>query len=101
MLKMVMLKIRRWLRYRAKKIKLERIIQARGGFEMKRTRRLAKKYDIFLQKRTIIQDLYQSWKIDEIKKPDPKDLALLKAMGEKIPWATLIDIKKKYWHENI
>ena len=51
--------------------------------------------------RAVIADLYRSWRIGEIKPALKQDLEAIETHHETLPWTRLLEIKKRYWHENI
>ena len=42
-----------------------------------------------------------SWRLKEIRDPDPEDREIMKEESSKIPISRLNSIKKKYWGGNI
>lgn len=101
MLRRMMLKATLWLRYRRKTFLVNLMESRRGGPRLRVLDRHRRRHQIFWEKRAVIEDLYRSWKIGEIRQPDPVHREAIETHHETLPWTILLEIKKSYWHENI
>jgi len=101
MLQRMLLKVRLWLRYRRKTFLVNLGESRLGGPRIRVLERHRRRHEIFWEKRAVIEDLYRSWKIGEIRQPSKEHLEAIETLHEALPWTILIEIKKSYWHENI
>lgn len=84
-----------------KVISLKREIKKRGGKEIRDNLRGERIKKIHHLKESIKNDLYYSWRIGDLKRPDEKDWKSISIPSKIIPISFLIDLKKKYWGGNI
>lgn len=101
MLQALIRRVRRWV---IRQVKSRRILLAEdrlGGVRARVSQRHHRRYLIRKQKRAVIEDLYRSWRIGEIKPALKQDLEAIETHHESLPWTRLLDIQKRYWHENI
>ena len=82
-------------------ILLKILIKKAGGNPERTYRRNHRISDIRSTKISIKRDLMNSWRLKEIRDPDPEDREIMKEESSKIPISRLNSIKKKYWGGNI
>lgn len=82
-------------------IVLKVLIKRSGGDEERKLRRISRIKSIRATKESIKRDLLNSWRLKEIRNPDPEDSRLLSLDSKSIPLVILNGIKKKYWGGNI
>ena len=97
----MILRVKRWLRYRHKTYLVNLGESRLGGPRIRTLNRHRRKQRIFFEKRAVIEDLYRSWQIGEIRQPSKEHREAIETHHESLPWQVLLDIKKSYWHENI
>ena len=87
---------------RAKKlIIIKRETKKRGGKEARKKSRLERLQTIAAIKESIKKDMLDSWKRQELRKPDIEDWNSINVPSHQIPISFLSGLKKKYWGENI
>lgn len=101
MLKRALKRLKQWLHIRSRARKVKKGEKALGGMRVRISHRLKRQLKIQKEKSMVIEDLHRSWKIGEIKPAVKEDIETLQFHRERIPWSVLLDIKRKYWHENI
>jgi hypothetical protein len=101
MLKKALRSLKQWLHLRKRRRKILAKEKEMGGMRVRVVHRLKRRMKIKKEKSMVIEDLHRSWKIGEIKPAVFDDLMTLDFHRERISWAELIRIKKRYWHENI
>jgi hypothetical protein len=93
--------LKQWLHLRKRRRKIRSREKEMGGMRVRIAHRLKRRTKIKKEKAMVIEDLHRSWKIGEIKPAVYDDMMTLEFHRERITWAELIRIKKRYWHENI
>lgn len=80
---------------------IRRETKRRGGPHARKKARGVRRFSTHLQKQEILDDLYRSWTLREIKLPTKEEVDFIERMQQRIPWQKLLELKRKYWHENI
>lgn len=101
MLQALIRRVRLWVIRRVKRARLRAAEDRLGGVRARVTGRHGRRWKIHREKQAVIDDLYRSWRLGEIKPPRPEDREALEIHHETLPWTRLLEIKKRYWHENI
>lgn len=84
-----------------KLIIIKRETKKRGGGEARKRSRLERLQSIAAIKESIKKDMLDSWKRQELRKPDIEDWDSINVPSHRIPISFLSGLKKKYWGENI
>lgn len=79
---------------------IRRETKARGGNAGRRLARTVRKLAIKVEKSKVKNDFINSWRLGEIKAPDPEDHKRIFS-EETLSWEYLLSLQKKYWRENI
>lgn len=80
---------------------VRRLSKARGDLPARLIQRRARRERIQEEKQRIISDLFRSWSLGEIKQPLQSEVDEIYYRKTGISWTRLLEIKRKYWHENI
>lgn len=94
-------KLPRWIKRSARaytrELALRRETRRRGGHHTRAAHRRLRRQAIKYQKTLLINDLYHSWSLNEIRQPTAHERERLEWVGDKLPWAELLRIKKRCW----
>ena len=101
MLQALIRRVKRWVTRQAKRRHIQMGEDRLGGVRARVFLRHQRRDRIRREKRAVIADLYRSWRIGEIKPALKQDLEAIETHHESLPWTRLLDIQKRYWHENI
>jgi hypothetical protein len=95
--KSLALKLRLWTRLLRKKWMISQEEKSRGGADRRWIARLHRRYRIYQEKQRVINDLYRSWKLGEVRSPKKEHLELIESRHQSLPWQILREIKNYYW----
>ena len=93
--------ISKFIRKIRKRIVLKILIKRAGGNEERNSRRETRIKSIRTLKESIRRDLMNSWRLKEIRDPDPEDMDLIRKESKTVPISVMNKVKKKYWGGNI
>jgi|688.fasta_scaffold307864_2 hypothetical protein len=93
--------ISRLIRRIKNRIVLRVLIKRAGGNEERDSIRDSRIKSIRGLKESIRRDLMNSWRLKEIREPDPEDQEIIRCDSKTVPISTFNRIKKKYWGGNI